>query len=129
LRSFRLLTNTDAKLLRENAEKEIAAEIEAVKAARLAALATIEAEQVSLSWKHLGRTVTHYDEQGALISLKRKRSLFDEEDKDVSADLAAGGRMSNPKRLRNRRILRAVVQTTTAITIGAAVTWTALAFI
>jgi len=37
---------SDLKLIRENAEKEIAAEIEKVKAARLAALATIEAEQV-----------------------------------------------------------------------------------
>jgi hypothetical protein len=134
------------KTLRNNAEKVISAEIEAVKAVRSSAIVTLEAEsQVCL---HPTITETNFLTDNAQIpsSLKRKRSLSEDEcfncsdvgESSSNAGVQATathstltpqeGGIQVPKPKRARRILSVVVQTTTAVTIGAAITWSALAF-
>jgi hypothetical protein len=134
------------KTLRNNAEKVIGAEIEAVKAVRSSAIVALEAEtQVCL---HPTIAETNFLTDNAQIpsSLKRKRSLSEDECfncSDVGESSSNAGTQAStvdstltskevgiqvPKMKRARKILSVVVQTTTAVTIGAAITWSALAF-
>lgn len=133
------------KKLRDNAEKEIAAEIEAVKTVRSTAVATLKAEaQVCLYFSVTDATTLLTYKTQIPSSLKRKRSLSEDECFNCSD---GGESTSNaevqtthstltlkeegvevPKPKRARKILSVVVQTTTAVTIGAAITWSALAF-
>ncbi|KII90393.1 hypothetical protein PLICRDRAFT_38915 [Plicaturopsis crispa FD-325 SS-3] len=109
----------EMKSLHEMTKTEMAAELEAVKLAGRDAVGQIKSEVEELKG----------------VALKRKRSLPDDGDEtfrqigDVAlAQALAPETVVVPSRKRARRIVSAVVQTTTAVTVGAVVAWSALAF-
>ena len=172
------------QMLRNTTQTEMAAALEAVRAARDAALVTIATyaevpqvkEKVRLNFSlspALGyHEVPETSQTPVLTSSKRKR--YDEQDEDdsgrdeswsepkdhnhtnderhrsvqdvgvgVDDDLVADAIMAedttlvtnhsgidvpSPKRKRLRRVAAVVVQTATAVTVGAVATWSALAF-
>lgn len=129
------------KALCEKAEMQIVADLEAVKAARMSALAAIASEVQVRPCQDTDRHSSSDTQQTPLpTSLKRKRG--DDEGEDVSAGCASAGMMrcgsavtarrsmeiTARSRKRARRLMSTVVQTATAVTVGAIVTWSALAF-
>ncbi|KAJ7132095.1 hypothetical protein C8R44DRAFT_773033 [Mycena epipterygia] len=94
-------------VLRDTARKEMADELQSVR----------EAKE---SLKSLAAQV-----QVQAASLKRKRC--DKDGEDEATPVVAEG-MTMPPRKRARQVAKVLAQTATAVTIGAAVTWSALAF-
>ncbi|KAJ7281900.1 hypothetical protein C8J57DRAFT_85205 [Mycena rebaudengoi] len=98
---------TEMTVLRDETRKEMAAELETVRKARDAILQTL-AEQTEVQ----------------TVSLKRKRPDDEDEDNKVAAATEAAPRASK----RVKRIAKVLAQTATAVSVGAVVTWSALAF-
>jgi hypothetical protein len=135
------LPGIEMKALRENAERQIAAEVESVTAARMAALDAIEySVQVRLSRGPVDGASANTQQTPPPTSLKRKRSDDDEgEDPSVgqvtmsdAATLCPAMRSIDEigarSRKRARRIMSTLVHTAAAITVGAVATWSVLAF-
>jgi hypothetical protein len=134
------------KVIRENTENEMAAELQAVKTARIDALAAIASEiQVRLAGETDHSSPANMHQTPLNPSLKRKRS--DDEGESASTECSLGGGdidisaptvlpvrtpildgMEVPTSKRARRIVSTVMHTATAITLGAVATWSALAF-
>jgi uncharacterized protein YeeX (DUF496 family) len=100
----------EMRVFREQTSKQIAEEVEALKATREEALSTIKDLTAQVQTQALQTTPT----------LKRKRS---ESDNDSESDLP-------PRRTKRtgRRIVSTVLQTAGVFTVGAVATWSALAF-
>ncbi|KAJ6624973.1 hypothetical protein B0H10DRAFT_2005130 [Mycena sp. CBHHK59/15] len=98
-------------VLRDNTRKEMADEVETARKAKETMLKLL-AEQLEVQ----------------TASLKRKRS--DDEDEGVSSTVVAVAEPPATLRPRKRakRIAKVLAQTATAVTVGAVVTWSALAF-
>ncbi|KAJ7090592.1 hypothetical protein C8R43DRAFT_1050373 [Mycena crocata] len=97
--------------LRDTTRKEIASELESIREAKDAL-----------------KSLTQ-DLRNETTSLKRKRSAEDHELDATPKEVAiAEGIVLPPPRKRVRQVVKVLAQTATAVTIGAAVTWSALAF-
>jgi hypothetical protein len=141
----------EMKIMRENTERDMAAELQAVKAARADALAAIALEnQVRFAQGNDILSPTNMHQTPLNPSLKRKRSDDEGEDASLGGVNGGGGdaNVSGPtpkavpiviptraldmararKSKRARRVMSTIVQTASAITLGAVATWSALAF-
>ncbi|KAA1470742.1 hypothetical protein DENSPDRAFT_836619 [Dentipellis sp. KUC8613] len=115
--SVQTLRNLVAELqtLKETTSKEVADELELLRAARAQAATA---------------AITIANQSAAVPSLKRKRSDVDDADADdaVAEHHAGVVREGPPRAKRSRRVLRAAVHTAAAVTVGAVAAWSALAF-
>lgn len=121
----------ELRLFRENAEQQIAKELEGIRAARLEAeaasaqaLASVEAVRYLFPRSYeIGHPHT------AQTSQPPKRKRPDYEDDNTPADSTSSDIVVNPpKRRRTMTAATKIVQTATIATIGAMAAWTALAF-
>ncbi|KAF9466729.1 hypothetical protein BDZ94DRAFT_1319246 [Collybia nuda] len=142
----------EMRKLRESTQANMAAELEAVRAARDAALATIAAHVEAPQLRSIETNTTgpyHETPQTPIpSSLKRKRSDENGDESQIRVDIGvdAGVTMVGatdptftdttlglseidvPSPKRARRVATVVLQTATAVTVGAVATWSALAF-
>jgi hypothetical protein len=110
-------------VLRDETRKEMAAELETVRKARDAILQTL-AEQTEVQVCSDIFEDPDSAEHLQTVSLKRKRPDDEDEDNKVAAATEAAPRASK----RVKRIAKVLAQTATAVSVGAVVTWSALAF-
>jgi len=103
----------ELRRIREESERQIAQELEAIKAAR------IEAQMVAEAFRQAV--------QPAVNSSKRKRSDEDEGEHDNATVIHVESPPA-PKRRRTIRVMSRIAQTATIATVGAVAAWTALAF-
>jgi len=156
IRALQLLVD-EMKVLRETSQVQMAAELEAIKVMRETAMANIAEAQAQTAIEtpvlvSLKRKRDDTDENEAVDESENFQQSDDLEgsvglanqdkdmvmDKDVSVPstnpevLAAGTgalqQVDAPPRKRARRIASVLAHTATAVTIGAVVTWSALAF-
>jgi len=157
IQALQLLVD-EMKVLRETSQVQMAAELEAIKAMRETAMADIAQAQaqtaametpVLLSLKRKrddtdenevvdeSENIQQSDDvEGSVALANQDKDMVMDEDVSVSSTnpevLAAGTgalqQIDAPPRKRARRIASVLAHTATAVTIGAVVTWSALAF-
>jgi len=144
----------EMRLLRETTREQMAAELEAIKVMRATAMAEVQAQAakasqtpVLLSLKRKRDDTDENEEADESENIQQAEGFIDLAnqdkvlvvDEDVSVPsakpevLEAAARTyrqldAPPPRKRTRRIASVLAQTATAVTIGAVVTWSALAF-
>lgn len=129
LKSFRDQNERELKLFSEQSERDMKAHLEAIAAAKEDALKAIADAQIN--------AIAAQNEHAS--SLKRKRSEEDDEPsmdsmmQDISpvtvpVDPSTTSGEPAPKRAKTNRFASAVVKTAGMVTVGAVVTWGALAF-
>ncbi len=110
------------RTLRETTEQQIAAELEAVRRAREAAINAMSEvciDDPTFSLAHTSQTLPP-------MSLKRKRD--DSEVEDVSGPASSAIAIVPVHSPKRARVASVVIQTTATVALGAVAAWSALAF-
>lgn len=112
---------SEMKAFREEMSRQIAEEVEALKAARAETLESVKALTQAQAEAQVCPLPCLYREvfYNLQVPLKRKRS---EEDVDVEEEEGAA------RKLKRTRVVSQVLQTAGVFTVGAVATWSALAF-